>query len=208
LAETALILRWTIALLLLYAGVVKARDVPAFRASLTSYRILPGTVVAPASFLVPATELLLGLLLLSGLALKLAAAAATVLFAAFLAVQLVSFVRGISPPCHCFSSNPLERVTPSTIVRTLLLSVLTATLVALPETTGLGAGHVMPLAPVAVGLALVVRSMSFFSLILSSFGAPARLAATPTWSRRVSYRDAGLEATLRPQFIAASERRE
>lgn len=101
---------------LLYAGYVKWR-MPwiSFAAQVEAYKLLdPDQVVFVAKTL-PLFEMALGAALIFGFGLRWFALAATALLAAFWAVQIRSYLMGMSIDCGCF--GPGDRLSMKTLLR-------------------------------------------------------------------------------------------
>jgi uncharacterized membrane protein YphA (DoxX/SURF4 family) len=105
-AYLTLALRVALGLLLLVAGVLKARDGPTVTAiSIAAYRILPAPLVAPLGVGLPYAEILLGGYLIAGLFTRAAGWVASAQFLVF-AVAVGSLVlRHIRADCGCFGSG-------------------------------------------------------------------------------------------------------
>jgi uncharacterized membrane protein YphA (DoxX/SURF4 family) len=122
-AHVQLLLRLLVGGLLLIAGVSKLTDRQAFRAAVTDYDILPASLARPFAYLTPFVEVALGALLLIGLFTVEAAALAVPLFASFSIAIGVNIARGRHLDCHCFGSSTNDRVGPTALLRSLLLTV-------------------------------------------------------------------------------------
>ena len=122
----------------------------------------PGWQVTAAAFGAPSwlaralpwVEVVLGAVLLAGVGLPWTAIAAAVLVAGFTGVVAVRVRRGEAVPCGCFGETSSEPVGLDTVLRNLLLVVLS--LVAAAAGTHGGAGSVV--VGVAAGLAIVAGS--------------------------------------------------
>ena len=113
-------LRILLAAVFLYAAYTKLRQ-PwlLFAMSIDSYQILPEWAVLALGRTLPWLELLVGLLLLTGFALGYVAAGATALLAAFFAMMLRAFVKGMGIDCGCFGLG--EAISATTLLRDGLL---------------------------------------------------------------------------------------
>jgi uncharacterized membrane protein YphA (DoxX/SURF4 family) len=105
-AYVILAIRVVLGLVLVVAGILKARDGPTLTAiSIAAYRILPGPVVAPLAVGLPYVEILLGGYLIGGFFTRAAAWFAAAQFVVF-AVAVASLVlRHIHADCGCFGSG-------------------------------------------------------------------------------------------------------
>lgn len=97
----ALLCRFTVACVVLRAGVVKLPDLDAFTSAVRDYALLPEGVVRPVSRAVPVIEVGCGLLLLVGVATGPVAALAALLLAGFAVAVAVNLVRGRRIRCGC-----------------------------------------------------------------------------------------------------------
>lgn len=108
----------------LVAGWGKLRDIPAFVAGVRTYGLLPGTLVAPAAYLLLAAEFVLGAALLLGLGLPGSAVAAAGLATVFALAMTAVAVGGRDIPCLCFGVSDDHRVGPGAVLRSGLLALL------------------------------------------------------------------------------------
>ena len=113
-------LRLALAGVFLYAAYTKLRQ-PwlLFAMSIDSYQVLPEWAVLSLGRTLPWLELLLGLLLALGFGLRYVAAGATVLLAAFFALMLRAFIKGMGIDCGCFGLG--EAISARTLMRDGLL---------------------------------------------------------------------------------------
>ena len=98
--------RCLVGLVLAYAGWSKlTHPLAEFIGAIDAYRILPTSSAIELAGILPWIELYTGVLLFFGYWTKVAAQVASFLFSAFLALLIVSFVRGIHPAsCGCFGA--------------------------------------------------------------------------------------------------------
>jgi uncharacterized membrane protein YphA (DoxX/SURF4 family) len=118
-----LVLRLVVGGLLLYAGVSKLTDRPAFQQAVAEYDVLPAGVARAFSNALPALETLLGVLLLAGFGTGIAAAIAVPLFASFALAIGVNMARGRHFDCHCFGSTRSDEIGWTAFLRALALAV-------------------------------------------------------------------------------------
>lgn len=121
-ARRTLILTARLALgaVFLYAGYTKLRQPwPIFAMAINAYGVLPEWSVAWIARTLPAFELLLGVLLIVGYQLRYVAAVASGLLAAFFAVMVRSYLKGLGIDCGCFGVG--EALSVRTLVRDGLL---------------------------------------------------------------------------------------
>jgi len=116
LRRVILILRLVLAAVFLYAAYTKLRQ-PwlLFAMSIDAYQLLPEWAVLTLGRTIPWLELLLGLLLAAGVAVRYSAAAAAILLAAFFAVMLQAYIKGMGIDCGCFGLG--EKISPLTLTR-------------------------------------------------------------------------------------------
>jgi uncharacterized membrane protein YphA (DoxX/SURF4 family) len=127
-----LAVRASAAAIWIVAGAAKIPQLGEFADIVQRYRILPEVLARPFAFALPFFEIGIGLYLLLGLFVRGTAIAGTVLFAAFLAVQIRTMALGISLDCGCFGAIAGTRVGPLTILRDLCLGIPTYLMLALP----------------------------------------------------------------------------
>jgi uncharacterized membrane protein YphA (DoxX/SURF4 family) len=115
-----IVLRVFMAVVFLYAAYTKLREPwMMFAMAIDAYRLLPQWAVLTAGRTLPAFELLLGLVLLSGIALRYAAAASTMLLGSFFVIMVITFAKGMSIDCGCFGGGDVIGV--KTLLRDGLL---------------------------------------------------------------------------------------
>jgi uncharacterized membrane protein YphA (DoxX/SURF4 family) len=107
-----------LAALFVYSGWVKLGASLQFAATLYEYRIVPTSLILTVATYLPWMEIALGLLITSGLVMRPVAVFAAALLVLFIAVQAVTYLRGIEADCGCFGSG--ERISPWTIGRDFL----------------------------------------------------------------------------------------
>jgi uncharacterized membrane protein YphA (DoxX/SURF4 family) len=156
-----------VGVILLAAGVPKARRSAAFAQQITNYGIVPGTAAPFLARMVSSSELLAGVLLIAGLAAppslrQAGAALAVLLFALFIAALASAHARGLNIACACFGGNSeLETVGTHSLVRTGLLFALAVT-AAFP----FHGGRPLDVAGLAVVLAALVAVVSELARLL------------------------------------------
>jgi uncharacterized membrane protein YphA (DoxX/SURF4 family) len=115
--------------LFIWAGAVKALDVPAFAGQVAAYKLLPYAWNYAAAAALPYVELLAGFLLLANLRTKPTALLAGLLNAVFIVVLASVLVRGLNIDCGCF--GPDAGTTPlRALGRDIVLLALAATVYA------------------------------------------------------------------------------
>lgn len=122
-----LILRLLLAAVFLYAAYTKLRQ-PwlLFAMSIDAYQVLPEWAVLTLGRTIPWLELALGFLLATGIGLRYAAAGASILLAAFFAIMLQAYIKGMGIDCGCFGLG--EKISPFTLTRDGLLLAMSITL--------------------------------------------------------------------------------
>lgn len=110
-----------------WAGVVKALDVPAFAGQVAAYQLLPYAWNYAVAATLPYVELLAGALLLINLRVKPAALLVCLLNAAFIVVLLSVLARGLAIDCGCFGpdagTTPLQALGRDLVLLALAVAV-------------------------------------------------------------------------------------
>ncbi len=124
--KTALkILQFCLAILLLTTSIGKLLDVRGFAEVLVTYDLFPEGTLFPIALVLSLVELLLSLWLFSGIELRFAALAATLLNLIFTVVAVISNLRGLDiPNCGCFGVFWAQPLTWLTVVEDLVLTAL------------------------------------------------------------------------------------
>lgn len=121
-----------------WAGAVKALDVPAFAGQVAAYQLLPYAWNYAVAATLPYVELLAGGLLLANLRPRSAALLLAGLNALFIVVLASAALRGLELDCGCF--GPDAGTTPlQALGRDLVLLVLAVAVCRRPATPGEGA---------------------------------------------------------------------
>ena len=199
LSGLVLVLRWSVGLLLLDAGLNKATRLSSFRDGLRADDLVPERFVFPTAAGVASLEILLAGSLLAGVETALIAAITTGLFSVFAVAQTKTFHRGLKIPCSCFGADPSEMVSRITIARSLTLAITSGSLLILSDVDVQLNASTYPLVPIAAGAALIVRSVTILPTVRRSLTARARLAPSPVHSTRVSFKDAAADVPLVPR---------
>jgi uncharacterized membrane protein YphA (DoxX/SURF4 family) len=84
------------------AALPKIEDPPSFAHMIYNYRLLPGSLVNPASLVMPWAELLLGIALVCGIWRRTAASLVGALLLVFIVAISVNLLRGNAIDCGCF----------------------------------------------------------------------------------------------------------
>lgn len=111
----------------LWAGVVKALDVPAFAGQVAAYQLLPYAWNYAVAATLPYIELLAGALLLVNARVKPAALLTALLNALFVVVLFSVLARGLDIDCGCFGpdagTTPLQALGRDLVLLALALAV-------------------------------------------------------------------------------------
>ena len=110
------------------AGVAKFMDQPGAEKAVTDFGV-PAELAKPAAYLLSTAEVLLALLLLFTTTSWLGALGALVLLLIFIAGMIYQLASGKEADCHCFGQLHSERVSPKSLVRNVIFSVLALFLV-------------------------------------------------------------------------------
>ena len=112
----ALLLRIALGAIFVYAAWVKLRTPwELFAMSIDSYRIVPLRAVEFVARTLPWFEMLIGLLLITGLFLRSAAIATTLLLGVFFGLMVRAYANGMEINCGCF--GPGEIISWKTLLR-------------------------------------------------------------------------------------------
>jgi uncharacterized membrane protein YphA (DoxX/SURF4 family) len=103
-----LVVRLVLALILGTAGYAKFSEAEGLqKVAVSSYRILPQSMVAPVAFGLPVLEMALAALILLGFATRAMAICVGLLFVVFIAGIISVWARGLSIDCGCFGGGGL-----------------------------------------------------------------------------------------------------
>jgi putative oxidoreductase len=103
-----LLIRWLLAIVFLYAGVIKVFDPAAFAGDVANYRMLPFWGVNLLAVVLPVLEVLCGLLLIFGKWLRGVSLILIVLNAVFIVAIGSAVVRGLDISCGCFGTEAVR----------------------------------------------------------------------------------------------------
>ncbi len=104
--HTPTVLRFTLAILFIAAGTMKATEQPAFFTELMKYELVEANLAYNLSWLILGMEVLLGFWLLSGTGVRYAALFGLGLMLSFTAALASAWVRELDVSCACF--GPVE----------------------------------------------------------------------------------------------------
>ena len=117
-----LVLRGTLAIVLVLAALHKLRDRATFEGQLGGYDLLPASLVHPASRAIPLTELAVALFLLARS--EHAALCGVLLFVGYGAAMAINLVRGRREiACGCGGADGRQQLHPALVIRNLLLAL-------------------------------------------------------------------------------------
>lgn len=115
-----------VAIVFAVAAVPKLIDPGSFANDLLNYRILPEALVGWVALFMPALELVIALALLWPRFQRGGALLATALLVSFAVAMAQARIRGIDLSCGCFGAAFESKVSWLTVVRSLLLAVMSA----------------------------------------------------------------------------------
>ncbi|HXC50790.1 MAG TPA: MauE/DoxX family redox-associated membrane protein [Candidatus Limnocylindrales bacterium] len=125
-----LVVRSSLALLLLAAARHKLRDLSHFRSTVDSYRIVPASAVGVLSIAMPVFELALAVMIATGIALSMAGAGAMVLLGAYALAIAINVRRGrLDLDCGCMGPAASVPVSAALVARNAVLVLAAAVLV-------------------------------------------------------------------------------
>ena len=100
-----LLLRAALAMVFMYAGVVKLADPASLASSIVRFQIVPLFLVHPIALALPPLEVICGIALLAGPWKRQAAFGIAAMCAVFLVAILSAALRGLGVDCTCFGST-------------------------------------------------------------------------------------------------------
>ena len=103
-----LLMRAVLAVVFLYAGVVKLVDPASLATSIARFQMVPLFLVHPLALALPPFEVVCGLALLAGPWKRQATFGITALCAVFLVALISAAIRGLDVDCSCFGSTSSE----------------------------------------------------------------------------------------------------
>ncbi len=102
------VVRWLIAVVLVWAALSKLANLQEFHTSLLAYRLpLPSMMIGVVAIVLPWLELLCGLMLTANIRTRTALAWAVVLFAVFTLCSGQAWLRQLNISCGCLDLRPL-----------------------------------------------------------------------------------------------------
>ena len=104
--------RFALALVFIYAGVVKSNDIVAFAGQIANYQILPYAWNYLVAAILPYLELLCGMLMLLNMRVRPAVLVLLVLNIVFMLVLTSAIIRGFDIDCGCFKPEATNPTSP------------------------------------------------------------------------------------------------
>ena len=101
----AVLLRWAVAGIFIYAAIEKIISPLAFADSIASFQLLPKEMINLVALGLPPLEIVLGLAVLTGFYRRPALLGVSVLMLIFILALVSAIVRGIPVDCGCFGSS-------------------------------------------------------------------------------------------------------
>jgi methylamine dehydrogenase accessory protein MauD len=123
-----LLVRLALALVFVIAGIAKLLDLSGSRQALTDFGV-PRFLARWLGTVLPIAEVAIGFSILSGIWTQWGAVAGLLLLFVFIAAISINLLLGRRPHCHCFGQLHSEALSPSTLMRNLVLALLAALLV-------------------------------------------------------------------------------
>ena len=104
--------RCLLAGIFLYSGYIKLQNTLQFAATISSYKLLPFSVVLPLAQYLPWVEIVLGIMLLTGWKMRYVSFVTIGLLSVFIGIMTLTWLRGIDADCGCFGSGePISHLT-------------------------------------------------------------------------------------------------
>jgi len=120
----ALLLRWVLAAVFLFACWYKILYPRDFALSVATYGILPIVLVNPFAIILPWVELIAALMLIAGLRPQAAALLMAGMMLLFTVALIIALIEGLDLSCGCFASTETgESINRMTLLRDVLLLV-------------------------------------------------------------------------------------
>lgn len=113
--------RWSTGGLLIFAGLLKVRDMDQFISTVESFQVVPGSRSRYVSWIVVLLEVATGTALFLGAGARIAAIAASALLFVFSIVISINLVRKNLLNCNCFGPYFSERISVRAILRNITL---------------------------------------------------------------------------------------
>jgi uncharacterized membrane protein YphA (DoxX/SURF4 family) len=155
--------RWVLGLTLLMAGVAKLRHLSAFVAGVLDYDLLPAPLGQLYGRLLPLIEIGTGVFLLLNRWVRPSAFISGLMFISFAIAVIVNLVRKRDIPCYCFGADSSTKLGWHTLLRIMLLFMITVPLAIMPSTLD-------PISAIISNPSLSLFINSVPLLILTAFG--------------------------------------
>lgn len=124
----ALVIRIFLGLVFLLSALGKLRQYTLFERAVLDYKILPTLTARAYARSLPWTELVVGLLFLLNFALHLAVFIAFILLVSFILAIVINLRANRFPKCHCYGFLGNNQIGWGTVIRNLILLLLTGIL--------------------------------------------------------------------------------
>jgi len=128
-SDLANILRYTIGIALLAAGIAKFQNFSRFVEGVLHYQVLPQVLARWYGHILPIVEICTSIFLIAGVWVKFAAFVAEVMFGSFAIAVAINLWRKRQMPCFCFGADVSDNIGRHTLVRIFLLMFFANTLV-------------------------------------------------------------------------------
>ena len=106
----AVVFRWILGLIFIYASIHKIADPIAFSETIYNYQVLPDMLINPLAIWLPCLKLFAGLSLIIGVWIKGGALIISILSLTFAIIVGSAVVRGLDISCGCFYSSDTEEI--------------------------------------------------------------------------------------------------
>lgn len=116
--------RVVIGFIFLYAGMEKIADAEGFARAVNNYKLLPFPLINIFALVLPWIEVVSGLLLILGIKTKENAFILTLLLSVFVAVIVISLLRGLNIDCGCFGTASGTKIGAGKLLENSLLILL------------------------------------------------------------------------------------
>jgi|SRR3990172_2402467 len=121
--------RLTLGSVFLIAGLIKLPQMSGFAEDIQQYRLLPKPIVKIVAFTLPSVEVMLSIALLTGVSPAIVGVLAAGLMASFLVALLSALWRKLNVSCPCFGLLYRREVGPKTLLRDLVLLMMSLSIV-------------------------------------------------------------------------------
>ena len=169
-SDLANILRYTVGITLLAAGIAKLQNFTQFVEGVLHYQVLPPVLARWYGYILPAAEIGTSIFLIFGVWVKFAAIAAGVMFGSFAIAVALNLWRKRQMPCYCFGADVSDNIGRHTLVRIFLLMFFTISLLYIwpAEISSRSYSHIPSLTDLVSSIPtvlLVIFGLSILSII-------------------------------------------